>query len=149
MKKPYGTTIFCDDIRDEVDGKKTYVGVYYREMIFDAPFPALVPQFAMAVTLLEPLNVPETPINIKIYVPGDTSDHTAIDFDLPLGRIDNAATANSDPLAEYAASLLAFKVAPLVIPREGHIRVRAHWNNEEIKLGSIRIRTLLAGDPPN
>jgi hypothetical protein len=141
MSKPYGTTIFCDDIRDETTGKKTYVGVYPQDMVVSGPFPALIPQFALAVTYLEPLSMEISPVTIKIFVPSeDGKGQLAAEIDLPLSRESEQYNKDHDPLAQFRATLMAFKISPLVVVKEGYIKVRAYFGEEEIRLGSMRIR---------
>jgi hypothetical protein len=140
MIMSYGTTVFCEDIRDELSGKKTYVGVFSSELIINGPLPALLPQFAFAITLLEPLSDTNTPLNIKIMVPGGNKDEVAIDIDLPVERHGQSETRELDPSAEYLGSLMTFKVSPLILTNEGYIRVRAYKDEKEIKLGSLKVR---------
>ena len=142
MSGEYGTTVFCEDIRDEIGGKKTYVGVYGADMIIAGSLPAIIPQFAFAVTLLEPIASANGPINIKIFLPGLAGDELAVDIDLPVERHISANLNERDPAAEFIGALMAFKVAPLVIVNEGHIRVRAYKDDREIRLGSIRVRVV-------
>lgn len=140
MTGEYGTTIFCEDIRDEVSNKKTYVGVFATDLIIKGSLPAIIPQLALAVTLLEPIPTATGPLNIKIYLPGASGEEVAMDIDLPVER----NTARNDPefdaAPEYVRSILSFKFSPLVIQSEGYIRVRAYKNDREIRLGSIKVR---------
>jgi hypothetical protein len=141
MSEAYGTTIFCDDIRDEITGKKTYVGVYLNEMILQSPFPAVLPQFALAITYLEPLDWPILPVNIKIFIPGEISDEeVAVDIDLPIDVNQVNQTSQSDPLAKFRASIMHLRISPFVIHKEGHVKVRAYRLDNEIRLGSIKVR---------
>jgi hypothetical protein len=46
-------TIFCDDVRMEVDNKFTYVGVYSGDILVKASsFPVVLAKFCMVITLL-------------------------------------------------------------------------------------------------
>jgi hypothetical protein len=141
MTKPYGTTIFCDDIRDETTGKKTYVGVYPQDMVVSGPFPALIPQFALAITYLEPLSMEICPVTIKIFVPSeDEEDQIAAEIDIPIDRGIDSNLRENDPQAQFRAILMALKISPLVVVKEGYIKVRAYLGKEEVRLGSMRIR---------
>lgn len=141
MTVPYGTTVFCDDVRDEVSGKKTYVGVYFNEMLLFNPLPALIPQFALAITYLEPLSEPVEQVNLKVFVPGEeTESEVAADVLLPVDRVDTLNEKNKDPLAEYRAHIFHFKITPFLIQQEGYVKVRAYIGDREIRLGSLRIR---------
>jgi hypothetical protein len=141
MKSPYGTTIFCDDIRDELDGKKTYVGVYFGDMVLHGAFPAVIPKFALAITYLEPLADPVSMVNIKVFVPGDGDNgDVAVDVDLPPDRLEEVGPEDIDPNAQYRVHLMHFRISPFVISKRGYVKVRAYVKGKEIRLGSIKIR---------
>jgi hypothetical protein len=147
MSKPYGTTIFCDDIRDEVTGKKTYVGIYPHDMVIPGPFPSLIPQFALAVTYLEPLDMEICPVTVKVYVPSeDGLGQLAAEIEIPLDRVDANYSKDMDPLAQYRAILMGFKISPFLIVGEGYVKVRAYVKQEEIRMGSMRIRLPREGE---
>lgn len=149
MSSAYGTTVFCDDIRDEVSGKKTYVGVYMQDMIIDGPLPAIIPQFGLAITYLEPIEKVGSPVSIKVYVPGEKEEKVLLDIDLPLNRKESMQSGLNDPKAKYVGYLTAFKITPLVLEAEGFVRVRAYASGEEIKLGSLQIRTFRENEKEN
>jgi hypothetical protein len=141
MKYPYGTTIFCDDIRDEVGGKKTYVGSYRGDYIIFGDFPLIVPLFCLSVSYFEPIKEDLHPTSIKVFVPGDSSEsETILDFDLPMNRRERIQENISDPFAEYFASIIDFKISPFLIKKEGHVKVRAYRSDIEYRLGTIYIR---------
>ena len=142
MSDEYGTTIFCEDIRDEIGGKKTYVGVFGADIIINGSLPAVINQFAFCVTFLEPISDAKDPLNIKIFLPSENDDEVALDIDLPGDRHSNANIGEIDPTAEFLCARLSFKVIPLVITHEGYIRVRAYKGEREIRLGSIRVRVV-------
>jgi hypothetical protein len=140
MKEPYGITIFCDDIRDEVSNKKTLVGVYNGELVIGS-LPAVVPTFGLAVTYLEPLEMPVKPVSIKVFVPNkEGKGEVVLDVELPPDREERPTDAAPDPLAEFRAHLLYFRLSPLILQGEGHIKVRAYFDDTEIRLGSLRVR---------
>jgi hypothetical protein len=141
MIGPYGTTVFCDDVRDEISGKKTYVGVYFNEMLIPSPFPALIPQFALAITYLEPLSDPVEQVSLKVFVPGESSDsELAADVVLPVDRVNSIDEKSKDPHAEYRAHIFHFKISPFFIAQEGYVKVRAFIGDREIRLGSLKVR---------
>ena len=90
VKNPdvYGHVLFCDDIRSEVDGKVTYVGVYTARMRIHVPFPVLLPKFGIAVDVWQRKTVFEKDMTLQIRLPGDAADAPSIVTDLrstPLG----------------------------------------------------------------
>lgn len=145
--KPHGTTIFCDDIRDEVGGKKTYVGVYLHDLVISGPLPALIPSFGFVISYLEPVNFPKKDISIKVFVPdADGKDSVLLDAQIPEGRPDvNDKLSDGSPI-EYRVHLGCFKVSPLIIASEGRIKVRAYSDGKEIKLGTLGVRLAKADE---
>jgi len=59
------SVIYADDIREEVAGKLTIVGVYQGNMIFPA-FPAVVPKLAIFLTVTCSANDPFEKLSVRI-----------------------------------------------------------------------------------
>lgn len=133
---PYGVTIFCDDIRDEVAGKKTYVGIYNQSLITAGDLPAILPQFAFSIHYYEPLEMEDEAVTIRVFLPGDDKPSAEFPLDLPSAR----KQARKDPDSNIVGAILSFKVAPLVLQCEGRIRVRAYRSGEEIRLGTLLVQ---------
>lgn len=53
MNSPYLETLFCDDIREEVSGKMTLVGVYGPNLLVQS-FPAKIPKLCLHMRLVLP-----------------------------------------------------------------------------------------------
>ena len=51
----YGHVVFCDDVRQEIDGKLTLVGVYNSNLTVFGGFPAVLPKLCVVVWLNGPL----------------------------------------------------------------------------------------------
>ena len=45
----YGMTIFCDDIREELSGKISLIGVYGGDLVVNAPFPLWLPRICFLI----------------------------------------------------------------------------------------------------
>lgn len=141
MKRtPYGTTVFCDDIRDETSGKKTLVGVYTGEMIIAGDLPSTVPQFSFLVTYFEPPEMEDSPVQIRIYLPGSKDDEPLLDVEVPVERAKQASRAAAEASKDFVGVGMFFKVHPLLIENEGHLRVRAFRDGETYKIGSMAVR---------
>jgi hypothetical protein len=136
MSGTYGISIFCEDVRMEASDQRTLVGVYTDDLIVGG-FPAVLPRLGIYITLIEPLPEAEGPMNIKVTIPGEHGEEVIVDTDLPNDRKSDAIGAESDP--EYLINTLAFRLSPLLIEREGRIKVRGFKNNEKIRLGTIYV----------
>ena len=52
--------LFCDDIRREVGGKTSLIGIYHGDIIFNSPKPALYPKLCgHLIAICEPDDAPE------------------------------------------------------------------------------------------
>lgn len=136
---PYGTTIFCDDIRDELGGKKTYVGVYSGNLILEGGFPAAIPQFAFAITYFEPLEMSDEDVILRIFLPG-SSEMAAVEIPLPVKDARKNIRMLNDPDSNIVGVSAGFKISPLVLENEGKILVRAFRGTSEIKMGALRVQ---------
>ena len=139
MNSPFGTTIFCDDIREEVGGKSSYMGIYKGEMIVATDFPVILPMFAFAITYVEPIDLPTMPVTIRVTLP-DPTNTALIEIELPIEQLRAEFIKTVDPDSILFQSTLDFKASPLLIAQEGSIKVSAIRNGEEIRLGSLKIR---------
>lgn len=75
---PHVETIFCDDIRDEVNGKVSYIGTYNANL-FAKEFPITLPKFCIAVKIILPLDYPFDKIELNIYKDEDVIIQANID----------------------------------------------------------------------
>lgn len=130
--EPVAMTIFCDDVRNEVGGKFSYIGIYTGGMHVPA-FPAVLPKFAFVVNVIEPRAMAEArnePVRINIYLPGEEKPLLSGDFGAIKDDLHGmpAIHMQEDPGANQIVTGYAmFVVAPLVIQRPGRIRVRCEY----------------------
>jgi hypothetical protein len=133
-----GYTIFCDDIRQEIAGKASYIGVYQDNLITNAPFPMALPKFGISITVfyspLKSKKIDEIPF--RVFLPGEEAP--ALEGTIPLPEINLAADAptNAKPLIRMTAHLI---LAPLHLKGPGVIRVEASVDGGAVDLGRIRI----------
>jgi hypothetical protein len=62
-----GFTIFCDDIRRELGGKITLVGIYRAEMLIQGKLPIVLPKLGIAILLQTPVERPLQRLRLMIY----------------------------------------------------------------------------------
>jgi hypothetical protein len=132
---PSGFTVFCDDLRQEINSKITFVGTYGDTMLVNGLLPAILPTFAMMIVYREE---PESlePVEIKIFMPGHDYDSPAQTF-----QIDPQADLIPPDTGEFLMREARFywRVPGLVIEQEGQIRVRAFRGDQEIRLGALQV----------
>jgi len=140
----YGYSIFCDDIRNEVGGKLSFIGCYNSVMFVPAAFPFTLPKFCVHLHIVTPAHRPFKLIVARCYVPGETDPIVAERIEAPdraeQGRlVDEIGNVPSIPKFIVAAASLIF--APLEIKEPGLISMRALVDDdeEELKIGSLRV----------
>jgi hypothetical protein len=139
-RSPFGYTIFCDDVRQENNGKFLYIGVYTTEMIIYGQPPGLLPTFAAIVHYAERADEQgDDIISLKMFVPG---------MDQPISELPvDPAAMKSVPLPpplevedRIIRASIPLKFSPFVIPQEGLIKVRAYRGEDEIRLGTLQVK---------
>lgn len=140
---PGGYAIFCDDVREEVGGKNTLVGVYGSDLIINASPPVMLPQLACVVTfILDPEQMPkQLTIQIKKFAPTDQVEVlSAVELppfaDMPQPEY-RPGYGDSKRLFTLSA---AMKMAPLPIEGEFTLRAIALADDDEYRLGGLNIR---------
>jgi len=145
---PFGDTIFCEDIREEVGGKLSFMGVYTGAMVVPA-LPFIIPRLCLRIRYFEPHTLSNAPISIKVLGVGD--DSIIYEGGVDLSDIRREAQAlESSGLLDHLSSDLKGQVLSeevllnferLVIEETGYIRVRAARDGRVIKLGAMRVTT--------
>lgn len=143
----FGHTIFCDDIRQEIGGKTTYVGAYHGVIFVRGTFPVTLPKFAFAITLYQKREFFISDFAFKIFLPGDAPDSPSIYGENkesePGSTLANAF--DSDPavpdeqkrLIRTEANIFA---SPIKFNVPGPIKVRASLGDKIVKLGRLTVR---------
>jgi hypothetical protein len=136
---PFGFTIFCDDVRQENNGKFFFVGVYTTELIIFGQAPMLLPTFATFINYLERPGESVDPVKLKIFIPGLAEPFWEVDLDVAPMR----NTPLSPPMEGEDRAIrmsIPLKFSPFPINGEGLIKVRAYRGNDEIRLGTIAVK---------
>jgi hypothetical protein len=147
----YGCTIFCDDIRREVDGKVSFIGAYSRTMIVHVPFPVTLPIFGFGVTLYQKKNLFVPNVVLRIFLPGDPDDAPSIQAEVvesKEGAMAEAAAAETDALhpdargeeeERYVIIASQLKVTRLTINQPGIVKVWVAIGDNMVRIGGLRI----------
>lgn len=138
---PYAHAIYCDDIRDEVGGKSTLVGVYHGSLLVQS-FPVTLPKLCVALQVVLPAeSVPE---GMKIRVMKD--DELLAEGEMALADFEAAMEAipeeerGPEPSEEKAWVIASnFIFSPMRLDGPGMIRVQVEAGGREIKANGLRI----------
>jgi hypothetical protein len=150
---PTGHTVFCDDIRQEANGKRLFVGVYGTTMFVRvSEFPVILPTLAFHVTYVDEPGVELPPLTLKIYFPGDEEETPSFISEFPEGFPPPEQRAAVHALQQETDENLKFAMAmPIVLnmvelTEPGSIRVRMQRGDELVRLG--RLHVVAAPVPP-
>lgn len=138
----FGTTLFCDDIRFEVDGKISLIGSYGGDMLVKGDFPVVLPKFAASILFVQRQDVFSKALEVKVFLPGDAEDRPSIasniaDVDMP--------TIPSEADGDFITVRANMIMSPLAIDRPGHIKVRVTRDGVDYAAGSLQV---IAAPPP-
>lgn len=147
-----GSTIFCDDIRDEVGGKRSLIGTYNTRLFVQGEFPYLLPKFGFFITYFERPGVFEDDVIFSVYLPGDEFDKPTVTTTVPRSGFPEVSAVESTdtfPGSERLFRLdVPILVSPLIIKSEGGIRVRAMCDDNMTVLGGLGVQKLVSEEVP-
>jgi hypothetical protein len=139
----YGYTIFCDDIRVEIGGKLTYVGVYTGPMLVPT-FPFTLQKLALSIVYFQKRqNI--VPFQLLVFLPHDAEERPSATFGTDENEFwaaigtaeDVAITSGREPV--YATAHLQLTLNGLNLVQPGNIRVRATRADKLIRLGILQV----------
>ena len=144
---PSGNCIFCDDIRYEINGKRTFVGVYGTHM-YAPEIPFTIPKFCVSVEYREEVDCGDD-VTLKILFEKQ-SEYEEIDEDFVPTEFDSGDVIFESALGKSSSLVrkkpkgfmmksgrFDFTLMPLHITSQGRIKVRAYRSDTEIRLGTI------------
>ena len=137
----WGNTVFCDDIRAEVGGKITLIGIYTSRMTVHGTFPYVMPKFALWVNYFEGKgNTGDGKLNI--FLPGDDKTPT-IEADVPLNdlraSIDPANDLNDPDVPMRVRLQTPLIFTPFILKQPGRIKVRMIVGETTTRLGTLKV----------
>jgi hypothetical protein len=139
----YGFTVFCEDIRREIHGGVSLIGVVSGAISVSGQFPVNIPKFSFAVALLQRRPVFNPNVRVWIFLPGDDDQNASIQTALaePQPGATVAALNATTPIKEkdqaYATLNGHLTFAPLTLKTEGVIKVRAIIGEKIYRLGAL------------
>lgn len=142
--RPYGYSIFCDDIRNEPGGKLSFIGCYNAVMFSARKFPLVLSKFCIHFHIFSPATQPYRSVVARCYVPGEHGPVAEEPIEVP-GLLEQQNLLSGLPKDVEAlpyivvASSLVF--SPLQIAEPGLIHIRAVINGgpDELHLGSLQV----------
>lgn len=140
----FGYVTFCEDVRFEIGGKRTLVGIYNAEMIFPVGhvWPTILPKLVVDINFSEPIDAPFTPTIFKIFNVDqeDSKDGPSVAaFELPQPTTSPDDSIDRSMARRFVSIPVVF--SPFQLNGPGHVRVRAFRGDAIMRLGALNIRT--------
>ena len=148
---PTGWVTFCDDVRHEVGGKRSLIGIYSNVMYVNASFPVTLPKFAIVVSWLDRIEGAANARKIIVNLPGDKPEEASISVDLPPHDTLQHSLPTKNALGEPASeTIMNFELitSPIEIKEPGKIRVAVLVDDKEIELGKLLVTNPTAAQSP-
>lgn len=140
----YGYSIFCDDVRNEVGGKLSFVGCYNAVMFIPRVNSFFLPKFCIHTHIVSPATEPFRSIYVRCYAPGSSEPIVEELIDTPAlsdqrRLVSELETGREAPKIIVAAASII--LSPFEIRGAGLISVRAVVDDiqAEVSLGSLRV----------
>ncbi len=126
-----GHCVFSDDIRHEVGGKISLIGIYRGDIIFPTSPPIIYPKLCASVWLIaEPDDIPNE-IHVSVLAP-DQTEIARLDIqDMERPEIDEGA--------QKSIISIAIVMSPVVFSKEGYLEVWLETEREKIRVGRLRV----------
>lgn len=132
----YVHTIFCEDLRQEIAGKKSYIGVYGTEL-YVQKFPTIVPKLVIDINVVTEKENPFQHIHIDIFLLSKRIG----DIDLPSEELKTLFNANkSHPDTTRAMLQLNTTLVPFVIEGPGLLEVIVTADGQELPKSRLILR---------
>lgn len=141
-------TVFCDDIRQEIGGKLSYIGVFSGGL-FVPTFPITLPKLCLAMSVVTPADEPFRKLSFRV-LKGEEQ--------LAEGVLDEAQLANvvdvTDDVTENERKdrmhvlQTIFIFSPFQLEGPCVLRVRAETEEGELRGLGLRIEQTLGGASP-
>jgi hypothetical protein len=142
-------TIFCDDIRYELGGKLSYIGVYSGHL-FVPEFPVILPKLCLSLSVITPASQPFRKLELRIFKDDEQLAEGVVDEAQLSETIEAATDENGNSATETRVQVLnsLFVFSPFQIDGPCRLRVRVVTESEELKGLSLSIAQVINSDTP-
>lgn len=133
----YLDVIYCDDIRNEVGNKFSFMGIYTRELTI--PNPLLLPKLCIAVKVVTDVDDPLESITVRVVKIKNGEEIELLSTgSLPLPSLTDLPARDGDTTCMLLQ--MQFVLSPFQIEEEATIRVKATTEREELIGAALRLR---------
>jgi hypothetical protein len=131
---PVAYTLFCDDLRQEVGNKVSYMGVY-QGMMYVQAFPTVLAKLCAAVTVRFPREIAIESLVFKLFLQDEVIAERSFDPQALKSKLDN------DQGQDVVMATALFQIVPFSIEEPAVLKSRVYFDTHELKAGGLSIRS--------
>lgn len=133
MDKTFAFAQFCDDVRYEVGGKVSLVGIYGSDLIISDPLPVALPKLCVALVVSTPIDALPEKVIIKLSGPPVGPDGATVTLS------EEPIEAPPDNQRTIANLSVALPLSPFLVRAEGAIEVSVDIGREVLLAGRLHV----------
>ncbi|MNF75082.1 hypothetical protein D3C84_571360 [compost metagenome] len=134
----FAYSTICDDVRQEVNGKMSYMGVYQGNMLCQE-FPLQLPKLCIGITVVTPIERPFESLNFK----GSFDGELLFEMSLAKDQIDTAleATVAFRPAdAKFRTIQVMMVMSPIAFSKAGEFKIEVDGDGEAIRCNGLSVQ---------
>ena len=128
----YLHSLYCDDIRHEINGKISYVGVYHGKLLVPS-VPVVVPKLCVAIFAVTSANEPFKKFSLKILKNDEKLVEQEISSEQLNQSSDVSGSTTNDKQDKIQVLNFLFQFSPFPIESNMKLRVRADTDKGELR----------------
>lgn len=144
----YVWTVFCDDVRQEVGNKVSFIGIY-QDSLLVPKLPTVLPKLCLVVQAVTSIDRPFKSLTIRVLRNEEVLHQFEMDEDklsIDQSRIESAHKDENDEQLRFRfVSVLA--IAPFPIREKAKLRVRVITESEELRGGTLLLDVISKSMP--
>ena len=132
-------TIFCDDIRHEINGKISYIGVYSNDLIVPS-LPVTLPKLCLSVKVVTPADKPLESLTLRILKNEEVLQEISVEEEQLNTASESSEYMTDEERQERVQSaqfMLVF--SPIQFEERCVLKVRVQTEDEELQGIGLRI----------
>ncbi|TBW07883.1 hypothetical protein E0E52_10525 [Azotobacter chroococcum] len=131
----FAYSLFCDDVRHEINGKTSQIGIYQGSMYL-ATFPAHLPKLCIIISAVTPIENPFSELIFKAYM----DVNLIFQFQLNKEQLDEAI-ASSPEAGDGTFRIVQTMgiVSPISFDQPCRIRLEVEADGETIECPGLRV----------
>lgn len=133
MSQRYIQVIYCDDVRHEVNGKLSYIGVY-SSRLFVPTFPAILPKLCVSVQVIAQAEEPLSSLTVRVLRDNEVLQQIVAD-DKQLSAASESSRDMTDDELQDRLYIFHFLLvfSPIQFDAPCVLKVRAQTESDELR----------------